>query len=188
MIAHYVQPMTNFTSITMSYSKVEDRIHIALALEGDQYLRMWMTQRLARQLVVTLARHLEKTERPRQQSNSQDSGPAPAPTPVERAESLAREQAHAIARLKPTQPTIPPPDMPVWLIKDVRLTLWRARVGVQFSSDLDVQPAAMLNRTMVRQWLSMLHRQFVNGDWPLDVWPQWLRDSPSWAAAGITQH
>lgn len=182
--------MTNFRSMTMSYSKAEDRIHLALALEGDQCLRLWMTQRLARQLVVTLARHLEKTELPAAQEGAQaEAGQGSAPTaPRVPAQDLAREQARAVAQIAPSRPTVPDPDVPVWLIKDVRLSLRRARVRVQFSLDVDVQPAAMLDRTMVRQWLSMLHRQFVNGDWPLDVWPKWLRGSPSWSAAGITQH
>lgn len=176
--------MTKITSITMSYSKAEDRIHLALALEGQQYLRMWMTQRLARQLVVTLAGHLEKTEPPQDQGAPQPE----ATTPAAQSESLARQQAQAVARIKPVRPTIPQPDVPIWLINDIRLTLWRSRVGVQFSSDLDVQPGAMLDRTMVRQWLSMLHKQFVAGDWPLDVWPRWMRHGTPWAAAGITQH
>lgn len=178
--------MTKFTNITMSYSRAEDRIHLALALEGDQYLRMWMTQRLARKLVVTLAGHLEKTEPPREQGTPL--APGPVATPVEQARSLAREQAQAVARIRPARPTIPPADVPIWLIKDVTLKLSTARVGVMFSSDLDIQPAATLDRTMVRQWLSVLHRQFVKGDWPLDVWPRWMREGPSWAAAGITQH
>ena len=31
-----------------------------------------------------------------------------------------------------------------------------------------------MNLPELRQWLSIVHRQFITAGWPADVWPEWF--------------
>jgi hypothetical protein len=166
--------MAKITSITLSYVPAEDRIHFATLLDDARTIRMWLTQRLARSLVHALANHMEKAEG--------------IPLPTVRDAMLAQEQAHAVSGIKPTQPVAADPDAPIHLVANITLKLSAEHVGLFFESDLDFQPSIVLDRTLVRQWLSMLHRQFEMAAWPLDVWPEWMLQGNAAPASGATRH
>ncbi len=135
---------------------------------------MWLTQRLARSLVRALANHMEKAEG--------------IPLPTVRDAMLAQEQAQAVSGIKPTQPVAADPDAPIHLVANITLKLSAEHVGLFFESDLDFQPSIVLDRTLVRQWLSMLHRQFETAAWPIDVWPVWMLEGNAAPASGATRH
>lgn len=166
--------MATIQSVTLSYSQDEDRIHLATLLHDGRTVRLWLTQRLARRLVDALASHLEKAEG--------------IPLPTVRNEMLAQEQVMAVSAIKPTKPVeIDVSDRP-HLIANITLNLSTDRFGLAFACDRDIAPSIVLDRMMVRQWLSMLHRQFVAGSWPLDVWPAWLLASDPAHAPAATKH
>ncbi|MBY8824489.1 hypothetical protein [Sphingomonas colocasiae] len=166
--------MAKITSITLSYVQAEDRIHFASLLDDARTVRMWLTQRLARLLVRALANHMEKAEG--------------IPLPTVRDAMMAQEQAQAVSNIKPSRPVVTDPDVPVHLVTNITLKLSAEKIGLFFESDLDFQPSIVLDRTLVRQWLSMLHRQFETASWPLDVWPEWMIEGNAAPASSATRH
>lgn len=183
--------MSKITRITLSYSPAEDRIHLALLLEGGRALSMWLTQRLGRLLasaLVTLLERAQKATAAREARAAAVRGDDEVIVPQVVAEALAQDQALAVATIKPEEHTIPDADSPVWLITDIKMTLGRRHVQLQLVSSLDVMPSAILDETAVRQWLSLLHKQFVHAGWPLDIWPQWLQRGDTMVPQGATQH
>jgi hypothetical protein len=166
--------MANITTITLSYDASEDRIHIASRLDDDRAVRLWITQRLARRLVTALANHLEKAEA--------------IPLASVREAMMAQEQAQAVSSIKPQPAVQAEADAPVHLVSNITLRLSAEKMELQFDSTLDYAPKVLLDRTLVRQWLSMLHRQFVTAEWPLDVWPLWLTEAGPQASAAATRH
>jgi hypothetical protein len=166
--------MPLIASITLTYDQIEDRIHAATRLEDGQPTRFWLTQRLARRLVAALAGHLEKAEA--------------IPLPSVREAVMAQEQAQAVSTLKPSAPVAATPDTPAHLVSNITLNMGPEKVELLFDSGADVKPAIVLDRTLVRQWLSLLHRQFVAAEWPLDVWPIWLTEGSEQAASPATRH
>lgn len=166
--------MAKISSITLSYVSAEDRIHFAALLGDARTVRMWLTQRLARLLVRALANHMEKAEG--------------IPLPIVRDAMMAQEQAQAVSSIKPSRPVVADPDVPVHLVTNITLKLSAEKIGLLFESDLDFQPSIVLDRTLVRQWLSMLHRQFETASWPLDIWPEWMIEGNAAPASGATRH
>lgn len=167
--------MTKIVSITLSYDPGEDRIHIAARLDDERAVRLWLTQRLARRLVTALTSNLEKAEA--------------IPVATVRKAVMAQAQAEAVSTLRPRPPVKPEIDVPVHLVTNVKLRIGAEATELQFESTLDFAPRAVLDRTLVRQWLTMLHRQFVAGNWPIDIWPVWLIEgSTQPAASAATRH
>src|SRR5690606_13166413 len=114
-------------------------------------VRLWLTQRLARRLVKALADHLEKAEA--------------IPLATVRDAVMMQEQAQAVSAIKRQPPVAPDADAPAHRVNNVTVKLGPEKVALQFESTLDVSPSIVLDRTLVRQWLSMLHRQFVVAEW-----------------------
>ena len=166
--------LANIQSVTFSYVAQEDRIHLALLLAGGRTVRLWLTQRLTRTLVGALATHLEKVEG--------------VPLPSIRDTLMAQEQAMAVSALRPAPPVEVDPSESGHLIGEINVTFSPDHISLAFASDLDIKPKATLDRTMVRQWLSMLHRQFVQAGWPQDVWPGWMLDNDPGAITAATRH
>jgi hypothetical protein len=167
--------MSQIISITLSYDAGEDRIRFAALLKDGRKACFWLTQRLARRLVAALSNHLEKAEA--------------LPLSTVRDAMLAHEQAQAVSGIKPQPPVRPEPASPVHLVSNITLKLAAEKMELGFASDLDWTPTIALDRTLVRQWLSMLHRQFVSAEWPLDCWPVWLVEgSAQSAGTPATRH
>jgi hypothetical protein len=167
--------MTTITSITLSYDAREDRIHMAARGEDARKLRLWLTQRLARRLVAALAGHLERAEA--------------IPLASVRTVMMAQEQAQAVSAIRRVPRVKAGPEVLAHLVTNVAIAIGAEKMELRFDADIDCKPAIVLDRTLVRQWLSMLHRQFVKADWPLDVWPVWLVEGSGQAeTAPATRH
>jgi hypothetical protein len=166
--------MANIASITLSYVAEEDRIHIAARMQDDAAIRFWLTQRLARSLVRTLATHLEKAEN--------------IPLATVRTAVMAQEQAQAVSAIRHTPPVVAETAAPTHLISTINLKISPDHIGLFLESDLDSTPGIVLDRMMVRQWLSMLQRQFEAGGWPLDIWPGWMIEGNAAPESGATRH
>jgi hypothetical protein len=166
--------MANIASITLSYVTDEDRIHLAARMHDATTVRFWLTQRMARSLVRALGTYMEKAEG--------------IPLATVRQAVMAQAQAQAVAAIRREQPVVAKAEAPAHLITTIRLNLLPDHVGLRFESGLDFSPAVTLDRTMVRQWLSMLQRQFEKGGWPLDTWPAWMLEGNAAPESDATRH
>ena len=66
-----------------------------------------------------------------------------------------------------------------WRVDAVDVARRDAAVVLNFKGEPDQQAAMNLSAQQLRQWLSIVYRQYLRGEWPTGVWPDWLKESAS---------
>lgn len=151
--------------ITTEYQPFEDRIKLAGLIADNQPVVMWLTQRLLRRLLPAMLGWLERQ--------------APAATPrPEVLQTFAQEVARAAQ--------VPAAAVPVvsgaaeWLVRQLDVTMSDQGIVLVFQQGADGELERIvlpMHATLLRQWLGILHDAFVEAEWPLDLWPAWLREA-----------
>jgi hypothetical protein len=173
--------------ITSIYSDVEDRFRITGEVSDESTRCLWLTQRLLLRLVPHILEWLNEIARA---EGKGDLGQA------ELMQDFAQQAAKA--RLEP-QAAVPVPTMPdpnaaiettpgaatagqqeaIWLVKEVDLS--KSTNGIltltfKHESANGVQLA--MAPIELRQWLIILHSQWLQAGWPAAIWPEWVDTSP----------
>lgn len=163
--------MASVKKLTISYSASEDRLHLAFQMTDEAALRMWLTQRLARQLVMGLREHGAKLSPPARHRESRI-----RPSPVEAGEQRSSNVSSPSAavdeeKLQAAAPVAVLKAAPVWLIRKIVLTIGKQTLRLQFESELDFVPTTFVTRNTAASWLRSLRRYFMIAGWSLDLWP-----------------
>lgn len=153
------------TTITTRYEPMQDRILLSVSDADGGARRLWLTRRLARQLVPVLVDGLE----------AQLCAPQDAP-------AQAIEAAHVYAQLqarlsrKPSPPVRPLAHAPEHLIDEIGVRRLKGMVRtVRFvCADLPEPAELSLSANELRQWLELLKRALKRANWGLDVFPAWM--------------
>jgi hypothetical protein len=173
--------------ITSIYSDVEDRFRITGEVSAESTRCLWFTQRLLLRLVPHILDWLNEIARA---EGKGDLGQA------ELMQDFAQQAAKA--RLEP-QAAVPVPAMPspnaaiettpgsvtasqredIWLVKEVDIS--KSTNGIltltfKHESSNGVQLA--MAPIELRQWLIILHSQWLQAGWPAAIWPEWVDTSP----------
>lgn len=180
--------MTPIRTLTISYSAPEDRLHLALRVANGSALRMWLTQRLARQLVMVLHEQGAKLTISTKVDRSSASASQDEPAACTHASSLASPPA--IAEMEPSAaaPVAAMSDAPAWLVQNIVVTIGRDKLRLQFKSELDVVPATFVDRRAAAHWLKRLRKFFLIADWPLDLWHADREAKRAILKPGVTRH
>jgi hypothetical protein len=163
--------LSSANKLSQVYDVAEDRILIiAEDAEGKLY-RLWLTQRLAIQLVGALVKWLE--------SETPAAATRPHALTVQ-----AWEQAAAIAQYVPAAPVeqAVKADIREGLVTSIDLQHISGHFTVVFRLSSEVGLMSGFNAMELRQWLSFLHGLFQVAAWPLTPWPAWF-EKPLAAAA-----
>lgn len=156
--------------VTIRYISTEDRILVAGKLPTGQPVMLWMTQRL---LLRVLPRLFQWLEAQGVAADAPSAAPAATTMYSDAVQSFA--QHAAVQQLTPQAPVETPSDTPQHLVDSVVIGRSAVRVHVVFKSAEQALLAAMLlDAQPLRQWLSIVYRQWRNAQWPMDVWPEWL--------------
>jgi hypothetical protein len=172
---------------TSIYSDVEDRFRITGEVSDESTRCLWLTQRLLLRLVPHILEWLNEIARA---EGKGDLGQA------ELMQDFAQQAAKA--RLEP-QAAVPVPTMPdpnaaiettpgaatagqqeaIWLVKEVDIS--KSTNGIltltfKHESANGVQLA--MAPIELRQWLIILHSQWLQAGWPAAIWPEWVDTSP----------
>ena len=173
--------------ITSIYFDVEDRFRITGEVSDESTRCLWLTQRLLLRLVPHILEWLNEIARA---EGKGDLGQA------ELMQDFAQQAAKA--RLEP-QAAVPVPTMPdpnaaiettpgaatagqqeaIWLVKEVDIS--KSTNGIltltfKHESANGVQLA--MAPIELRQWLIILHSQWLQAGWPAAIWPEWVDTSP----------
>lgn len=159
-------PARALNRVTTEYQPVQDRVRLAGDPGDGSVLVLWLTQRLLRQLVPQLLEWLQKQDTAdlpggdellhsaRQQSATRRLGDADA-APVVAAEARAEWLVTAVdVQQRP----------------EVLRLIFRAPQQHRERIVLDLRPLAL------RQWLHIVMLAYARAAWPLDVWPEWMRE------------
>ncbi len=167
--------------VTFDYSVSEDRLLARIeAMNGDRGA-VWITQRLARRLVAVLFTHLDKrvaAVRPgAERAVQRPSAPA---DPAQQQLQSFQHQAAVMRHASPAPvPAVDSSGAPV--LQTIRAHLSRSRIWLTF--DMPAGPGALgLTQDNAWQLLQILLNAFRRADWPLDAWPQWMRDGEAAAS------
>jgi len=156
--------------LTTQYIEAEDRLRITGEVDADTTLVLWLTQRLALRMVPPLLGWLQPDARtlPAQQVLAEQgfaqeaarASLAPQP-PVAAAGATQESRVDAVDfQFSPTS---------------VRLVLRGPNLSE--GAHLVMEPLPL------RQWLGIVHQQFVAAQWPMKVWPAWMAGDAAVAQA-----
>lgn len=170
--------MAELKRITTTYDGSEDRIRLSGEGANGQRLGIWLTRRLLERLVPVLLDWIAKEARDLPGANEASTTKPRADMPrADTLHSFAQQMArNSLPRQAPVQ--VRAEDV-IWLAQAVDVK--RAGQGVRLSFRAVSGEAASLNLAAkpLRQWLNILHDAYLKAGWPLDVWPEWVREAGS---------
>ncbi len=160
--------------MTTEYNAVEDRIRISGDTENGPCI-IWVSQRLAQRLVLELFKWLEAGP---QLVNSDQSPEEKAKQAQKKASPMDQlmAQQSASAAIKPQKSVEVHTDTEQWLATavDVKMIPEPEAIYLNFKSQQNHQAHLLLSKAVVRQWLAIVHKGYMAGDWPMTVWPDWF--------------
>ncbi len=167
--------MHEITRITTEYVEDEDRIRLCGETAEAETTILWLPQRLLNRLIPALCQKL-----------------GPGPDSDRKAEALnAFEQMAAVQALAPLPVVRPAARASSHTIRVV--TIVPGAVAIQLllkeSEASDSTAVSMtLRHEELRQWLAILHNQYVKAGWPTGIWPEWLRAPAPGMSADLVMH
>lgn len=163
--------MLKLTKITTEYREFEDRISITGLASDHTIIELWASQRILLRLIPIIANWLDETK-------------SATPKVDHKSKGLLNDfaQHEAKAGMKPEQPVKLENPILVdsarssksWLIQKIDVTYSDQFMELSFKNDEDSVAKLVLNKLYSRQWLLILHSQWIKSEWPLDIWPLWL--------------
>ena len=153
--------MPTFERITTEYIDLEDRIRLAGEVENVAPVVIWLTRRLLQRLLPALLQWLERQD---------DATPR-----AEVLQSFAQQAARA--ELTPQAPVRAVAGCAAWLAQSVDITQSEQIISLTFRGADGQDAALILAAKPLRQWLGIVHDAYLKADWPLNVWPGWIRES-----------
>ncbi|MFA5631177.1 MAG: hypothetical protein WC997_06680 [Porticoccaceae bacterium] len=154
--------------VTLRYSKVEDRVRMDAQTEAGEVVAFWLTQRLCRELISPFVTYF---------NNADVACTSASPQSISAVQGFLHHEAKVHKKRA----------LPVAREKAVRVVL-PSRAQVRTSSKVIQIALPLQENTMAvlamrpdeaRQWLDILYQQYRRAEWPLDIWPQWIRSVPS---------
>ncbi len=147
--------------ISQFYYPEQDCIGLTTQNADGRTLLLWLTQRFANRLVGTLAHWLDEDVKTVASGQSVFS-------------LHGWEQSSAEAQLKIGRPADPAAAQGEALLNAADLTCGPSGYTVTFKWGSAGTVRLMFHTTELRQWLSILHRQFDTTGWPKHAWPEWF--------------
>ena len=153
--------------LTTAYIQTEDRLRLIGEDQQGGALCLWLTQRLALRFVAHLVDALDIASPEAIKNPSQDQDASKLLQGI--AQKAAAADFTPLAAVESTDAT------QSMFIHEVAVR--RAKGGVislVFKSDEDEEVAIRLNPQQLRQWLSIIHGQWLKAEWPTSIWPEWM--------------
>ncbi|AAK25014.1 hypothetical protein [Caulobacter vibrioides] len=144
--------------VTTEYVAVEDRVRISGEAADGATVVLWLTQRLLNLLVPRLTGGLEQ----------------PDSTSDALMQGFAQQAAEASLSPQPAVEAAAPSAS--WRVDSVDILSGPDGVALTFRSDEGPAARLSLANEPLRQWLSILRRQYQAAGWIDRVWPVWMED------------
>lgn len=160
--------MIDLQRITTQYIDTQDRLRLTGELSGSGTVVLWLTQRLVNRLLVHLVAALD------QKVAHQPNLKLPS-YHIEAVQGFAQQAARA--QLLVQAPVPADKALTSWLVLSVDIANAPKEVSLTFRADADQAAKLTLQPTALRQWLGIVHDQYLRAQWTTDQWPQWMADS-----------
>ena len=61
-----------------------------------------------------------------------------------------------------------------WLVHEIDINYSDAVMKLEIKDANDKIAELSLSKLYARQWLMILHSQWITSEWPMNIWPDWL--------------
>ncbi|CAN7709752.1 hypothetical protein LJR289_005813 [Pseudoduganella sp. LjRoot289] len=146
--------------ITTEYLLAEDRVRLSGVDEAGQPVLIWLTLRMLQRMVPALLRRLEV--------------PGAQQPHAEVIQGFAQQAARAAQQ--PQQRVQPGLDSPAWVAVSVDVAFTPQAAKLTLRGPQQECASVILEMQPLRQWLNILYQAYGTAEWPLAVWPAWLRE------------
>jgi hypothetical protein len=163
--------MDSIGTVTTIYDEREDRFKLTTKAQDHSLLNLWLNQRILLRLIPHIINWLDKTE-----ANTANLDP--------QSQALLKEfaKAEAVDKLasKSEQSSTKPHKVSIeskqcsWLVYEVDLNFSDQYLELSFKSETNKFAKLPLTKSTARQWIIILHSQWVKSEWDPKVWLGWL--------------
>ncbi len=160
--------------VTTQYDNAQDRFRVLGSTPEGDTLELWITQRLFIRLIRVLIEWLEANSDVGTASRPQD------PQVKSSVQNFAQQTAGA------NMPATPPVEAKVetrsYLLGEVDVRKGDQHVELVFKLPEDELAEVPFDSTQLRQWLNIIHTQWLTAEWPAAAWPDWMRNASQQSA------
>jgi hypothetical protein len=166
---------------TLTFNETEDRISLTCATKSAEIIILWLTARLAKQLVPHLKQLIDQvpelTGVREGQVNTRDAIEDAAPDPPNGNAQTRRNEV--IGATAADGPVVAGPDATSWVINAIDVTNGPMLVQLAFRNEQDCAPALLfLEHMQLAKWLDGLKECFVQAGWSTDCWKDSVNAQP----------
>ena len=156
--------------VTTQYDSAQDRFRVLGSTPDGDTLALWLTQRLFIRVIRFLLEWLEE--------ESADSAKvAHEDNPQVKSSLQNFAQQGASSSMQETKPVEPKAETRSYLMAEVDIRKSEQHVVLVFKLPEDKLAEVPFEATQLRQWLHIIFTQWQSAEWPLDVWPLWMRQA-----------
>ena len=162
------------TRATLAYHQIEDRISLTCAVSDNECVVLWLTARLASQLVPHLCQAVAQLphvipddgdgDGDREETDNDSATPAHEPASDAASESGSAQGV-------PEAPVVAGADSAAWLVTAIDLTNGPMLVQLGFRDEQGHPPLLFsLEHTQLAQWSEGLKHCYAQAGWSMDCW------------------
>ena len=164
---------------TLAYNQTQDRISLTCALKNEDCVVLWLTARLASQLVPHLCRAVTQVPDAPPTNGDPALSDHDAPTSAEALDRDKTPVARGAQEPAPEAPVVAGADSAAWVVTAIDLTNGPMLVQLGFRDDQGHAPVLLsLEHTQLAEWSEGLKHCYVQAGWPMDCWHMPASASP----------
>ena len=178
------------TRATLAYTQIQDRISLTCAFKNGECVVLWLTARLASQLVPHLCQAVAQLPDITPGGNDQEAEDNDSATLAHAPATDATSKADGGHNPNPEVPVVAGADSAAWVVTAIDLTNGPMLVQLRFRDDQDHAPVLLsLEHTQLAQWSHGLKRCYAQAGWPMDCWhAPASAGTPSYATQRVALH
>ena len=178
------------TRATLAYNQIQDRISLTCALKNGECVMLWLTARIASQLVPHLCQAVTQLPDITPGGNDQEAEDNDPATLAQKPATDAKAEAGGAQDPNPEPPVVAGADSAAWVVTAIDLTNGPMLVQLRFRDDQGHAPVLLsLEHTQLAQWSEGLKRCYTQAGWPVDCWQTPVgAGTPSYATQRVALH
>ena len=156
---------------TLAYNQTQDRISLTCALKNEECVVLWLTARLATQLVPHLYQVVTQVPDAPPANSDPEVTDNDAPTSAEAPSCYKTPVAGSAQERGPDSPVAAGADSATWVVTAIDLTNGPMLVQLGFRDDQGHAPVLLsLEHTQLAEWSEGLKRCYTQAGWRMDCW------------------
>ena len=157
--------------VTTQYDNAQDRFRLLGDASDDETLELWLTQRLFMRILQVLFAWLEENDKSETVSGSRPEDPQVKSS----LQNFAQQSASAA--MEKTEPVKAQSETRSYLLDEVDIRKSDTHIDLVFKLPQGEIAELLFDTTQLRQWLNIVLKQWIAAEWPIGIWPDWMRQA-----------